>query len=135
MESLKPKEKEFVDKYIKNNANATQTVKDVYKIEDDNYAGVKGNRLIRKDKIIKSIAERLPDDLLEQRHLELLNKREFHKVGEGEEEHIVEQPETQAVSKALDMAYKIKGSYVPDKVPTTINVVLVKFIDKEDGKL
>ena len=37
--------------------------------------------------------------------------------------------------KASDQVFKVHGSYVPDKVPTTINVVLVKFIDsKEDGK-
>ncbi len=133
MENLTKKEKGFVKDYIKT-GNGTQAALNNYDTEDENMAAVIASKNIRKDKIIKSIAERLPDDLLEQRHLELLNKREFHKVGEGKEEHIVEQPETQAVSKALDMAYKIKGSYVPDKIPTTINVVLVKFIGKEDEK-
>ncbi len=35
--------------------------------------------------------------------------------------------------KATDQVFKVHGSYVPDKVPTTINVVLVKFLDGNDN--
>jgi hypothetical protein len=53
-------------------------------------------------------ADRIPDDLLAQRHLELLNRREVvktfsHETGETEVE-VTNQPETQAVSKGLHMA-------------------------------
>ncbi len=54
------------------------------------------------------LAKALPDEKLAKRHKELLEKNDEH----GE-------PETQAVSKALDMAYKLKGSYAPEK---TVNV-------------
>ncbi len=47
----------------------------------------------------------LPDELLAKRHRELLNKREEKR----------DEPETQAVTKGLDMAYKLKGSYAPEK--------------------
>jgi hypothetical protein len=53
--------------------------------------------------------EYLPDKLLAKRHLALLNKTEG-KTG---------QPETMAVSKGLDMAYKLKGKYAPEKQDIT----------------
>jgi len=47
---LNPKHKEFADEYLET-GNATQAVKETFGIENDNYAGVKGNRLIRNDKV------------------------------------------------------------------------------------
>lgn len=47
---LSTQEKDFVKEVIKT-GNLTQSVKKAYNEEDDNYAGVKGQRLIRKDKI------------------------------------------------------------------------------------
>ena len=47
---LKPKDKEFADKYLENN-NATQSAKETFDIKDRNYAGVKGHRMIKKDNI------------------------------------------------------------------------------------
>ena len=64
------------------------------------------------------LKQHLPDSLLAKRHRELLNKREVHviKKRNGEEEvEVIDQPETQAVSKALDLAYKLKGSYAPEQ--------------------
>jgi hypothetical protein len=55
MSKLKIKEKEFVDKFIENNENATKTVKEVFKIENDDYARLKGHRLITKDNVIEAI--------------------------------------------------------------------------------
>lgn len=78
------------------------------------------------------LAKLIPDDLLVKRHLELLNKREVvktfsHETGETEIE-ITDQPDTQAVSKALDMAYKLKGSYAKETDPppptNTYNFIL-----------
>ena len=50
----------------------------------------------------------LPDSALAKKHRELLNKREY-RTFDGNSEDIG--PETQAVSKALDMAYRLKGRY------------------------
>lgn len=61
----------------------------------------------------------LPDSLLAKRHKELLNKREVVMIqknpsnGERVYEQL-DQPDTQAVSKGLDMAYKLKKRY-PDE--------------------
>lgn len=58
----------------------------------------------------------LPDSELAKKHKELLEKREINlirkKADTGEEIYeVLDQPETQAVSKALDMAYKLKSRY------------------------
>lgn len=54
----------------------------------------------------------LPDDLIAKRHNELLNKNDENG-----------NPDTVAVSKALDMSYKLKGSYAPEK-STALNLNL-----------
>jgi len=120
-EKLTKQEQTFVKEVVET-GNQTQSVKEAYKIKDNNYAGVKGNRLIRKDKIkkaIKSIAETIPNELLTEKHLALLNKEEViikNNMITGEIEVIpTGQIDIQAVSKGLDMAYKIKGSYAPDR--------------------
>ena len=50
---IKPDHKEFVDEYIENKGNATKAIQKVYEIEDDNYAAVKGSRLLRNDKVME----------------------------------------------------------------------------------
>src|SRR4051794_22656753 len=64
----------------------------------------------------------LTDDLLVKRHVELLNKRETAVVPAGRDENdkaIYQKvdlgPDTTAVTKGLDMAYKLKGSYAAEK--------------------
>lgn len=119
-EKLTRKEKGFV-KDVVETGNATLAALNNYEIESknkENVAAVIGSENLRKPKIKKAIAEALPDDLLAERHLELLNKREVFRIkgGEGDEEYeLTDQPDTQAVSKALDMAYKLKGDYAPEK--------------------
>ena len=89
--------------------------------------------------------EYIPDDLLARKHLELLNKREVirwfnHATGEMEME-VTDQPDGQAVPKALDMAYKLKGSYAAEKkvtlhgqLPKPILDVSIYPSDKENNE-
>ena len=126
---LSKKEKGFV-KDVVETGNATLAALNNYEIESDNkenVAGAIGSENLRKPKIQKAIADALPDDLLTERHLELLNKREVIKMFNGEGK-VIDQPETQAVSKGLDMAYKIRGSYAPEK---HLNVTLISQADRE----
>lgn len=51
MNRTKTKEREFVHEYIKNGENATNAVKKVYEITNDNYARVKGHREITKPNV------------------------------------------------------------------------------------
>ena len=76
------------------------------------------------------LEEFLPDDLVATRHRELLDKREYQKVKDkNEKETLVDVgPETSAVTKALDMAYKLKGAYKEDKGPTKVNTAIYNMI-------
>ena len=65
---------------------------------------------------MKNLRVQVPDQLLAKRHKELLNKREVvkeysHERGEYVQK-VIDQPETQAVSKGLDMAYRLKKHYL-----------------------
>jgi hypothetical protein len=65
------------------------------------------------------VEKHLSDEFLAKKHKELLNKKETrivfnHQLGEFVSE-TTDQPDTQAVSKGLDMAYKLKGKYAPEK--------------------
>lgn len=77
-------------------------------------AGYSESASKRTDKLTRTLGweelmkKHLPDSALAKKHRELLNKREYRTI-EGESEDVG--PETQAVSKALDMAYKLKGLY------------------------
>lgn len=75
----------------------------------------------------------LPDGLLAERHRELLDKRETISHYEmeqidGKEMKVYSPidigPDVQAVTKGLDMAYKIKGTYAPEK-SVNLNVEVV----------
>ena len=59
----------------------------------------------------------LPDELLSQRHQDLLNKQEFIAIGKKGEREVIATGVIDgfAVSKGLDMAYKLKGRYPKDQ--------------------
>ncbi len=126
--SLTKKEKEFA-KEVTLTGNATKSVKKVFGIKDDNYAAVKGTRLLRKAKIqrvVKSIADQIPDKLLVKKHLALLNKEEVitkNNMTTGEVDVIeTGQIDAVAVKAGLDMAYKLKGHYAPEEKNVSIKV-------------
>lgn len=129
--SLTKKEKGFVQDYVKT-GNGTQSALKNYDTKDISTAAMIASTNIRKPKIqkaIKSIAEQIPDNLLVERHTELLNKREYIAIKDNETGELREKidlgPESIAVSKGLDMAYKIKGIYTLEKIEnkTIINIV------------
>ena len=124
---LTKKQKGFVKDYVKT-GNGTQAVINNYKIKSINKVDVAksiASENLTKPYILeevkkeeKKIADMLPDELLGERHLELLNKREVfvtYRANGQKEYELIDQPDTQAVSKGLDMAYKIKSSYAPEK--------------------
>lgn len=129
MEDLSQQDQEFV-KEVAITGNQTQAAKKAYGIEKDDYAGKKGSLKVREGKINtaiqevkKSLAERIPDELLGEKHLALLNK--VDKEGNID---------VQAVSKGLELGYKIKGAYSEEatKSPVILMPILVKFLDKRD---
>jgi hypothetical protein len=117
--TLTKKQKGFVKDYLETGVATTAVKMNYPDIKSELSARVQGSRLLTNDNVLKSIQEALPDDLLAERHLELLNKREIRYSQDGDE--LSNEPDTQAVTKGLDMAYKLKGSYAPEK-STALNV-------------
>lgn len=75
------------------------------------------NKVTRTKGWEELLEKHIPDKLLAERHKELLNKREVYKIGHGEdtEYEMSDQPDTNAVKAAIDMAYKLKGKYAAEK--------------------
>jgi len=130
MNRLTKKQKGFVKDYVKT-GNGQESALRNYDIEAEDKESVAraiATENLTKPSIIRAIAERLPDDLLEEKHLALLNKTEKKFNSDGD--MISEEIDAQAVAKGLDMAYKVKGHYAPDK---NININMsVKAIDPTD---
>ena len=118
---LTKKQKGFVKDYVEIGIGEIAALKN-YDIQSENKGNVArsiASENLTKPNIVKTIAEMLPDDLLAERHLELLNKREYVKKGKN----IIDTPDTQAVGKGLEMAYKLKGYNAPEKSEVkTLNV-------------
>lgn len=105
-ERLSKKELAFAQEYAKT-GNGTQSALKVYDTNDENMAGVIAYKNIRKDKImkvVKSIADQIPDSLILQVHTEGLKAIDK----DGSNDYAVRH-------KYLDSAYKVKGLYAAEK--------------------
>jgi phage terminase small subunit len=116
MQNLTKNDIKFVKEVVEH-GNASVAAKQAHGITNDNYAKLKGHRELQKPKIQKAIQEYLPDDLLSEKHLALLNKMD--EKGEID---------VTAVSKGLEMAYNLTGSYAPEK---SVTVSVQETITKE----
>lgn len=141
MENLSKQDQDFVKEFALT-GNKTKSAQKAYGIEDENYANVKAQRLIRKDTIntaiteVKtSLADRVSIDKLEQVLNEGLEAYKTTKVSEGGQETI--EPDFAVRHKYLDTALKIKGEYETDEDKKSINIlmpVLVKFLTNKDER-
>ena len=115
---LTKKQRGFVKDYVAT-GNATQAALNNYDIQAEdklNVAGAVGSELLTVPKVVKAIEEALPDELLNEVHREGLfaAKPFFNETGDK----IAEEADYNVRAKYLDMAYKRKGSYAPDKSVT-----------------
>lgn len=126
MDNLKPKEKDFTKEYIANGNNAKKAAKKVLPHVTDGSAGVLGHRMLKKVKENGLLEKYLPEKHLLEKHRQFLDAPKitrYFKKGEIETE--VEEFDGTAV-KALDMAYKLKGSYAPEKnMNVNVNVEMI----------
>lgn len=110
------KQKRAIKNVVENGGNVSKAMRD---------AGYSPNTAHTPQKLTESDAwtelmdNVLPDKLLADKHAVLLNKRELkrtfnHDTGEWIEVETGD-VDTQAVSKGLDMAYKLKGEVLPDE--------------------
>lgn len=128
MDELTQQDQEFA-KEVAITGNQTASAKKAYGIKSDDYARKKGSVQVAKGSINtaiaevkRSLADRIPDELLEKVHLEGLEagKHIYKNNNEsGEIEDMGVEPDFATRHKYLDSAYKLKGSYAPDK---TINI-------------
>ena len=110
------KQQKALDNVVANGGNVTKAMRD---------AGYSENTINTPQKLTESRAwkdimgEYLPDELLVSIHEKLLTKEEVivrNNMSNGEIEVIpTGQIDVQAVKAALDMAYKLKGSYAAEK--------------------
>lgn len=113
-DELNPKQADFLNHYLDKSsptyANALQSaIKAGFSEEYAKKITVLAPKWLSES--IQNYAARFDDELLFKKHLKLLNKTEkiFIKGRTGKMERFdTEEPDTQAVGKALDMAYKIK---------------------------
>lgn len=115
---ISKKELGFCKDYIAT-GNGTRSILNNYDTDSEIVASSMAVENLRKPRIQKTLAELIPDELLEEKHLALLRKEEVivkNNNKSGEIEVIpTGQIDTQAVKAGLDMAYKIKGMYAPEK--------------------
>ena len=115
---LTRKQKGFVKDYVKTD-NATESAERNYDVKNRNVANNIGAENLAKPSVIaaiaveqKTLADRIPDDLIERVHLEGLEAgREVSDI-EGNIQTI---PDYAVRHKYLDSAYKLKGSYAAEK--------------------
>lgn len=97
-----------------------------------------GGAMLAKVGYSKSMSTAKVNDVLESIGV----KEELNKLGFSEEgakkvvEEIMYDKDTDASArlKATDQVFKVQGSYAPEKNTTSINVVLVKFLDGKDNR-
>ena len=117
---LTKKRRGFVKDYLATGIGVL-AVKNNFDVVKDTTAGVIASQLLNDPKIKDAINEALTDELLASKHLALLNKMQGDEI------------DVQAVSKGLDLAYKIKGTYAPEKkVSATIDLTPTPNKDTED---
>lgn len=114
------RQKKAIEKVVENGGNISRAMVEV----GYSPATAKTPQKLTQSKGFQELMEEsgLNDDLLVKRHVELLNKRETTVITVGYDENkkaIYERldlgPDTTAVTKGLDMAYKLKGSYAAEK--------------------
>lgn len=115
---LTKKERGFVKDYALTE-NGTQSALKNYDTDKQSVAAVIANENLSKPKIQqaidivkKSLAERIPDDLLEKAHLEGLAATAVRFTPEGERMDV---PDFSTRHKYVDSGYKLKGAYAPEK--------------------
>lgn len=115
---LTKKERGFVKDYALTE-NGTQSALKHYDTKDYKTASVIASENLDKPKIIeaievakKSLADRIPDDLLEKAHIEGLSATAVRFTPEGEQ---LDVPDYSVRHKYVDSGYKLKGAYAPEK--------------------
>lgn len=127
------RQKEAMDNVVENRGNVSKAMRDA------GYPAItaKNPKNLTESKAWADyMEEHLPDADLAKKHKELLNKKQVVLKNNNETGEIdtifTDEIDVQAVKAALDMAYKLKGNYAPEK-RLTVNVDV--FDDKQIDKI
>lgn len=136
---LTKKQSGFVKTYVQTGI-ATLAAKKNFDVTTDGSARAVGSRALANANVqaaIASYGDGIPDDLLLEKHIALLNKMEIkrtfdHTTGEWIDIE-TGQVETMAVSKGLELAYKVKGTFAPEK-SQSVNLNLNGKLEQTDAE-
>src|SRR3990167_4004850 len=126
---VKPKIKEVFYKVVNSGKTMKQAVKEVYK-NKRNQTSVKKSR--SWDILV---SREMPEKLIATKHKALLNKVETIRHYDEETKRTTlertDEIDVQAVSKGLDMYYKVSNKYPKDSPTTAVQVNINRFKDYE----
>lgn len=112
------KQKKAIALLMENHGNVSRAMREAG--YDDTTA--KNPKNLTNSVAYKSLAEAIPDELLSKKHLELLKKKDENGM-----------IDVNAVKAGLDMGYKLKGSYAPEKRKIDVDITAIK--NKDDAEL
>ena len=108
------KQKLVAEKIVENHGNISKTMEEV------GYAKktAKNPKNLTESKGWQELMDKyIPDSLLAKKHKELLTiPKKVRNFVKGEIESEYEELDSNAISKGLDMGYKLKGRYAADKI-------------------
>lgn len=107
------KQKKALEIMVENGGNASKAMEAAgYSVE----TAKNPNKLTGSAGYLKLVEKYFPDKLLAKKHKELLKtSKKIRTYIKGDLTNEVEELDTNAISKGLDMAYKVKGYYAPEK--------------------
>ena len=125
----KPKIKKVFDKVVNNGKTMGEAVRDVYHSKRNQTA-------VKKSRSWEILVKReMPEKLIAEKHKALLNKVETIRHYDEETRQTTLQKtdeiDVQAVSKGLDMYYKVSNKYPKDSPTTAVQVNINRFKDYE----
>lgn len=123
MRKLTKREQGYI-KDVTKGESKRQAVLNNYDVKNVDGAGSMADAIEKRPEVkikLQSIADAIPDELLIKKHLELLNST----IGENEKIDV------QGVKAGLDMAYKIKSTYAPEKTESKVVIETLSQEEKE----
>lgn len=101
------------DKIVENGGNVSKAMREVGYSEE---TAKTPQKLTESKGWQELVEEHIPDSLLMEKHKDLLNvPKVVRRFKKGELESEYEELDSQAIKAGLDMAYKLKGHYAPEK--------------------
>jgi hypothetical protein len=123
MRKLTKREQGYI-KDVTKGESKRQAVLNNYDVKNLDGAGSMADAIEKRPEVkkkLQSIADAIPDELLIKKHLELLNST----IGENDKIDV------QGVKAGLDMAYKIKSTYAPEKTESKVTIETMSQEEKE----